>query len=196
MQVSARILGREFGLTAEEMNRVLLKQGYYVKSVIGYEITEKAVDYVVEKGHHSGPGGYSRYNADWVTRTFDESIKDVLQVTPELIKEVRAELSSERAIRYAKLVAERAKADADFIAKQTTENIPPITQATFFNLDEETIQKLKRAGIAGIVIGGTVALGYGIYKLTPKIKVWWNNRMHNNETDKVVENQKETDNTN
>jgi len=170
MQVSATILGKSYGLTGQEMNRVLQKLGYLSKVSDGYDITDKAIDYVVEKCHHRGPGGYSRYNVDWVTRTFDDSIKEVITITPELINEVKTELTSERTARYAALVAARAQANADFLAKQATENIIENTDPTFIKLNEETLCTLKKSGIIGIAAIGTILLAYGVYKVTPKIK--------------------------
>lgn len=173
MQVSATALGREYGLTAVEMNRALQKLGYLVKGLDGYELTEKALDFAVEKGHHRGTGGYSCYNAYWTTRTFDESIKAGLQITPELIEEVREELSLERAARYATQAAERAKANADFLAKQASESLPEVPERIVKGLDEDLVAKIKKAGILGITAVTVTLLAYGIYKLTPKVKAWW-----------------------
>lgn len=85
MQVSARILGQDYGLTAEEMNRVLVKLGFLKGSPGDYSLTEKAMQYAVEKDFHRGTGGYSCYNRYWTTRTFDNSIKEVLDVSAELM---------------------------------------------------------------------------------------------------------------
>lgn len=173
MQLSATNLGKDYGLTGQEMNRVLQKLGYLVKGFDGYDITEKALDYAVEKAHHRGTGGYSSYNANWITRTFDDSIKDVLQITPELIEEVKTELASERATRFAAQATARAKANADFLAKQATENIPEFSETITQVLDEEVMAKLKKAGIIGVTVTGTMLLVYGIYKFSPKVKAWW-----------------------
>lgn len=121
MQVSARILGQDYGLTAEEMNRVLVKLGFLKGSPGDYSLTEKAMQYAVEKDFHRGTGGYSCYNRYWTTRTFDDSIKEVLDVSAELISEVRDEIATARAARYAAQAAARAQADAEFLAKQAAE---------------------------------------------------------------------------
>lgn len=185
MQVSATTLGREYGLTPIEMNRVLQKLGYLVKGLDGYDLTEKALDFAVEKGHHRGTGGYSCYNAYWITRTFDDSIKDVLQITPELIEEVRNELSSERAARYAAQAAARAKADADFLAKQVSDNIPEVSETLTKGIDEEMVAKLKKAGIIGLTAVSAILLAYGIYKLTPKVKAWWSEQKKRDSVDRI-----------
>ena len=41
---------------------------------------------------------------------------------------------------------------------------------------EELINKCKVVGKAGLVIGGVITIGYGIYKVTPKVKSWWYER--------------------
>lgn len=57
MQVSARILGQDYGLTAEEMNRVLVKLGFLKGSPGDYSLTEKAMQYAVEKDFTEGQAG-------------------------------------------------------------------------------------------------------------------------------------------
>ena len=84
MQKSARILGEQYGLTAEEMNVVLLKLGFLEGKPGDYRPTEKALPYVVEKEFSRGNGGSARYNPAWLTRTFDDSICKALNVTDEL----------------------------------------------------------------------------------------------------------------
>lgn len=173
MQMSARILGREYGLTAEEMNRVLLKLGFLTGTPGDYSLTEKALPYAVEKYFHRGTGGYDFYNRYWTTRTFDDSIKEVLNVTTELISEVREELKATRAARYAAQAAE-------FSARQAAEKaaIEAAEQAALKT--EMLIAGWKKAGkitlIVSVSVIGVAAVGYGIYKLTPKVKRWWKNR--------------------
>ena len=118
MQVSARILGQNYGLTAEEMNRVLVKQGFLQGAPGNYSVTQKALHYAVEKDFHRGTGGYACYNRYWTTRTFDDSIKDVLDVSADLIKEVRDEIAADRAARYAAQAVARTQANADFLANK------------------------------------------------------------------------------
>lgn len=166
MQVSASILGRDYGLTGEQMNRVLVKLGFLTGEPGAYTITEKAKDYVIENYHHRGTGGYSQYNAYWTTRTFDDSIKEVLNVTDELIAEVREELAAHRAAIRAERVEE--------VVEEAKEHII---------IDEDALKKLA---IGGAVIAGIVGVGYGTYKLAPRIKKWWVDR-------KVPEKDEETD---
>lgn len=183
MQVSARVLGQDYGLTAEEMNRVLVKRGILQGTPGNYRATQEGLKYVVEKDFHRGTGGYSCYNRYWTERTFDDSIKDVLDVPAELISEVRGEIAAESAARCAARAAARAKADADFLAKQAAEKAAKEAAERAALEAEELAAKWKKGGIIVLAIGGAVILGYGIYKLTPKVKQWWKNRKQPDEPD-------------
>lgn len=176
MQMSARILGQEYGLTAEEMNRVLVKLGYLEGSPGNYDPTEKAKEYVVEKDFHRGTGGYPSYNRYWTTRTFDDSIKEVLVIPRELIEEVREELRVSRAARYAAQAAERARANEEFLTKQAADKLSKEVADKALSGAEKLGEKLQKAGKYGLVIGGVVLVGYGIYKGVKKAKTWWRER--------------------
>lgn len=72
MGKSARILGQEFGKTAQEMNSLLKKHGYLDGEPSAYGLTEKGAEYGQELDHHRGTGGYAHYNRDWTTRTWND----------------------------------------------------------------------------------------------------------------------------
>ena len=172
MQMSARILGQEYGLTAEEMNCVLVKLGFLKGSPGDYSLTEKALQYAIEQDFHRGTGGYSCYNRYWTTRTFDESIKQVLDVSSELISEVRDEIATARAARYAAQAAARAQANAEFLAKQAAKKAAAEVAERAAIETEELIAKWKTACKIGLMIGGVLIVGYGVYKIMPKVKKW------------------------
>lgn len=178
MQMSARILGQEYGLTAEEMNRVLAKLGFLKGSPGDYSLTEKAMQYAVEKDFHRGNGGYACYNRYWTTRSFDDSIKQVLDVSRELISEVREEITSDRAARYAAQAAARAQAETEFLAKQAAEIAARETAERTAIETEELITQWKKASKIGLIVGSVLIAGYGVYKVTPKIKRWWYEQTH------------------
>lgn len=173
MQVSARILGHDYGLTAEEMNRVLVKQGFLQGTPGDYSITQKSLQYAVEKDFHRGTGGYACYNRYWTTRTFDDSIKEALDVSADLINEVRNEIATDRAARYAAQAAARAQANADFLAKQAAEKAVQEAAAVAALEADELLVKLKKVGKIGLAVGGVILGGYGIYKTAPKVKTLW-----------------------
>lgn len=175
MQVSARILGREYGLTAEEMNRVLVKLGFLKGEPGNYDLTEKALQYAIEKSYHRGTGGYSCYNRYWTERTFDDSIKEVLNVTSELIKEVRNELSAARAARK----AAQAIATEEFLAKRAAE------KAALEVAEQAALKRKalwKRVGKISLVVGGSAVIVYGVCKFViPKVRKWHSERKQTSE---------------
>ena len=172
MQVSARILGWDYGLNAQEMNRVLVKEGYLKGQPGNYSLTEKALNFAKEQDFHRGTGGYSHYNRYWETRTFDDSIKKLLNVTPELKEEVRSEIVAERVARYAAQAASRAQAEAEFLANQAVKETAELAAEEA----EEFMRKCKKAGVVGLIIIGSIIIGYGVYKTAPKVKKWWKER--------------------
>lgn len=90
MSYSARMLGEEHDLTAQEMNRALVKLGILTGEPGNYILTEKGLEYGIETYHNRGSGATSEYS-HWVI-SYDESIKDILDITPELKQEVRREV--------------------------------------------------------------------------------------------------------
>ena len=186
MQVSARVLGQDYGLTAEEMNRILVKLGFLQGTPGDYSVTQKALQYAVKKDFHRGTGGYACYNRYWTTRTFDDSIKNVLDVSAELINEVRGEIAADRAARYAAQAAARAQANAEFLAKQAAEKAAQELAERNAREAEAIIARWKKAGKISLVVGGVIIVGYGIYKISPQVKQWWNDRKKQDE-DTVTE---------
>jgi hypothetical protein len=80
MRKSARVLGWDLGMSARDVNSLLMEHGYMEGQPGAYDLTEKGVQFGHEVDHHRGPGGYARYNADWTTRTWDEAVLDSLAV--------------------------------------------------------------------------------------------------------------------
>lgn len=179
MQVSARILGQDYGLNAQEMNRVLVKEGFLTGQPGYYSLTDKALEFAKEKDFHRGTGGYSWYNRYWTTRTFDDSIKELLNVTPELKEEVRSEIAAEKAARYAAQAAARAQADAELLAKQAGEKAAKEAAEIAAEETEEFIRKCKKAGVVGLIVIGGAVICYEVYKTTPNVKKWWKERKEN-----------------
>lgn len=103
---SARILGDELGLTAQEMNVMLENEGYLSGTPGNYAVTDKGGPYAREQDFHSGPGGYPCYNRDWSTRTWDDAILEQMRVTDDMRRNARDMAASIRRTR-------RAQRDAD-----------------------------------------------------------------------------------
>ncbi len=60
------------------MNALLRERGYLDGTPGSYSLTDKGKKYGKEEDHHRGVGGYSWYNRDWTTRTWDEEILTAL----------------------------------------------------------------------------------------------------------------------
>jgi len=93
MRKSARVLGEDYGLTAQEMNFVLKEEGFLEGESGNYVITEKGEEYANEQDHHQGTGGYAHYNRYWTTRTWDDGITDELNITEDRKNEIRQAIS-------------------------------------------------------------------------------------------------------
>ena len=169
---SARILGEDLGLNSQEMNQLLKDQGAYV-------VTEKGAQFAKETDFHRGPGGYSWYNRDWTQRTWDESIKDVLDTSPESRQAARDAVAEARRLKWNAIKAERAEADAAFRASRP--DLFPVEKAeTAISDSTDSEDGLSGLAVAGIIAGGAALLagiGYGVYKAAPHIKNWWNTKV-------------------
>lgn len=96
---SARILGQDYGLTAVEMNFLLKEEGFLDGEPGAYRLTEKAKRYADEQDHHRGPGGYSWYNRDWETRTWDPAITDELDISDERKRQIQGAACTARRLK-------------------------------------------------------------------------------------------------
>ncbi len=163
MRKSARILGQEFGLTAQEMNFVLKEGGYLVGEPGNYFVTEKGEKYAEEQDHHRGTGGYAHYNRYWTTRTWDDGIADELDITAERKREIREAIS---------------------LAKQKLNKPEDNNLADDYNsygngneyvgvADDNDNKDALFAAVGALLLA---ASAYGVYKAAPHIKRWWNDK--------------------
>lgn len=176
---SARILGEDLGLNSQEMNQLLKDQGFLEGDPGAYVVTEKGAQFAKETDFHRGPGGYSWYNRDWTQRTWDESIKDVLDTSPESRQAARDAVAEARRLKWNAIKAERAEADAAFRASRP--DLFPVEKAeTAISDSTDSEDGLSGLAVAGIIAGGAALLagiGYGVYKAAPHIKNWWNTKV-------------------
>ena len=94
MSLSATRLGREYGLTNQEMNVLLKEEGFLDGEPGNYHPTEKGKRFIIEKYDDNGYGGYAARSWEWYE--WDESIIDELHVTDEIKKEIREKTSAQR----------------------------------------------------------------------------------------------------
>lgn len=170
MALSARMIGKKYGMTAEETNRVLLKLGYLDGVPGNYNLTELGLKYGKKVYHHSGPGGYSRYNMDWDTCSFDETIMDELIISPELINVVRDELKQKRIEKAALRAAEKAKAHQDYLNHLEVNNNKEAISEHGILRSDYLYRLIKKAEKPILITGIGTIIVYGGYKVIYSIK--------------------------
>ena len=77
MGKSARILGWEFGKTAQQMNETLHEYGYLEGRPDAWRLTAKGESYAEEHSRSNGYGGWAARS--WETRTWDDEIVEALR---------------------------------------------------------------------------------------------------------------------
>ena len=168
MRKSARLLGKEYGLNAQEMNYILKNQGLLDGEPGDYWPTEKGAAYAFEKYEKRGTGGYKQYNPEWTTRSWDESVLDILDMSPEAVAEARQGLADYR----------KPMRDATLATPKDSICVQPAGMGD--NITPDMLDKVnwsnvaKGAGAAIVVAAGT----YAIYKAAPYVKKWWQNKAY------------------
>ncbi|WP_027628555.1 hypothetical protein [Ruminiclostridium cellobioparum] len=154
MRKSARSLGQDYGLTAQEMNFVLKEEGYLNGESGDYTVTEKGEKYAEERDYHRGTGGYAHYNRYWTTRTWNDEIQDEIDITEERIREIRQAIA---------LAKQKVNAqEEEYTAVEYYENS-----------NENTSESNTDVFVIAVSTLLTAAATYGIYKTAPHIKRWW-----------------------
>lgn len=172
MGKSARILGQAYNMTSQEMNYILKKQGFLDGEPGNYFPSESGKQYATQKDFHRGTGGSAQYNRYWTTTTWDDSITDVLHITPALQDEARKAVADRRQMQAEarKMVSETAK--QEIITVQNT------FQKAISNRDnsEKSSNGVNVRTVAGVALAITAGV-YGIYKAAPHVKRWWDNKV-------------------
>lgn len=156
MYKSARILGQDYGLTAQEMNYALAQEGFLEGEPGDYHVTGKGEPYAHEQDHSSGNEASLAYYRQWGTRSWSEDVTDELGLDDERISEIRQGTAEES----------RLRREARQAAAEAAANPWP----TFESEEEEDVE-VNPAVVAGLLLGG-VAL-YGIWKAAPHVQAYW-----------------------
>ncbi|MCR1162317.1 hypothetical protein NEK97_12675 [Paenarthrobacter sp. UW852] len=112
--LSATEIGAEVGATPEEINRLLLDQGFYYGRPGAYGLTSKGKTFGVQRHHDNGYGGVA-YRS-WETTRFDPTILEALDVSAEKLTKVRTDIADDRRTRRDARNAARVEADANYRA--------------------------------------------------------------------------------
>ena len=161
MRFSARELGKQYNVNSQEMNVILKNLGYLSGTPGDYSLTEKGLIFGEEKDFHRGNGGYSWYNRYWSTKTYDSSIIDDMNVTPELISEAKEEVKKIRADRIAKTLADRKASEEAFLKNQKM-----MTESKEKEINEAFIRNRKNL----LYIAWSALILYGGYKVINIVK--------------------------
>lgn len=148
LRMSARILGYGLGLNSQETNALLKDQGFLDGEPGAYSVTEKGQPYATEKFHSRGTGGSIQYNPSGTTTTWDESIKDELDVSEDKKREIRQQ------------VADRRRA----LRAPEPEAVEERDQAADDSERGGTDPKVVIAAV------GALTSAFGLYKAAPNIK--------------------------
>ena len=183
MSLTATQLGYELGMNAQEMNQYLVKTGFLEGVPGDYDLTEMGCAYGKQTSYHAGCGGYSKYNKDYTITTFDDSIRDVLPISEDLIKDVKTELAAKRAARYAEMKAARKAADQQFLKqleeKKLAEQARQMAEAKAKSDAEKLVSYLHTAKIVTLGVGAAVLVCYCVHKLKPRVTQWWQQHKQN-----------------
>lgn len=150
-------IGKHVGATAQEVNGLLLDQGFLDGAPGAWGLTEKGAAFGVEVLKSSSDLPQAR---TWTATYWRDDILNELVVTPERLDAVRSALTSDRMARSAARVAEQnAALAADQVYKVAA-------------LAKEAAAKITTRNILVCTAGFAIALGvgYGVYKLTPVAK--------------------------
>jgi hypothetical protein len=154
MGKSVRILGQEYGLTSEEMNYALKEEGFLGGEPGNYTLTEKGAEYGEERTNSNGYGGSAQRT--WYTKTWNDSILNKLNLSPERIAEIREEVSEARRERRA---TREAAAEAYWMSFESDDE-----------MDEPEYGGNHTVLKATLAVVGLGLAGLGVYKLSKHLK--------------------------
>lgn len=154
MRKSARILGYDFGLNAQEMNALLKQEGFLDGGPGAYSVTERGEPYADEQFNYRGTGGSIQYNPTWTTTTWDDSIMSELDVTDDTKQQIRQQVAGARRAARKPVVEDEIEPQSDDSSNSRGFDARPL-----------------------LVVGGVIAAGFGIYKAAPHIKRFINEKV-------------------
>lgn len=171
MKKSATLLGKEVGLNGQEMNRALVHCGYLEGEPGNYHPTEKAEPFVSVKEYHRGCGGSPWYNREWDQTSFDEAILNEMNITDELKKIVKEEVSENLRKKREKREAYSEQYYA-LLDEESNEDSYEDGIGTFLSDSLDTV--INNWNTKCTIVTAAIAVGVvALYKAEPHIKKWW-----------------------
>lgn len=157
-------IGDRIGATAQEVNRLLVDQGFLSGAPGAYGLTAKGTVFGVEALKSSSNLPQAR---TWTATYWRDDILNELVVAPERLNAVRAALKGERLARSAARMAEQ---NAARVAEHAVQAAAVAKAAA-----AKVTTRNALVYTAGVVIA--LGIGYGVYKLTPSAKRVWQGRL-------------------
>ena len=167
MGKSARQLGRELGLTAEETNVLLKEEGLLDGEPGDYYVTSKGEEHATEVGRHRGPGGSPWYNRSWTERYWDDDILDDIEITEEKKQNAR-DIVSERK-RQQREERKKAEEEAERIFQESYNEADEFADSN----DEEYTGPDDNSGkgVVAFIIGIVLLIvALGVPKIVKKVR--------------------------
>lgn len=150
VKMSAEVLGRDHGLSAQEMNWVLKLGGVLDGEPGAWGLTEKGARYAAERLDWL-------FDNSWVKRTWGPAVLGELDLSEAGKRRAREAAADWR---RAKKLAREAAASAPLVLPVAAEN----AAAAARTVDPETLAKV----LLPVLAAG--AVGYGLYKTVPSVR--------------------------
>ncbi len=163
------------------MNQLLKEHGYLDGIPGAYGVTEKGQQFAEYHDHSRGTGGYTMYNPQWETRSWNDETAAALKADMEANPgEVSAEIARRRAL------IRGAQAG---IALQHVDDVPAdeadeadeadISSTRFTNLSASTTRVTRTDEIAKAVLPIAIVVGVvvGAVYLAPHVKPFWKTKV-------------------
>ena len=162
MRKSARYLGRDVGLNAEEMNVWLKEEGYLKGEPGDYRVTEKGHPYAMQRHWETG----SPNHAGYVVASWEEEILDEMgPLSPERRRELSDSVAANR--------AEKKRQREEWEASLSANGDDSLDEGQRDSNDafDPNGGKVAAGAIAVIAVGYLVAKGAQAAK--PHAEKWW-----------------------
>lgn len=115
--LSATRIGEQIGASGEEVNRLLIDQGFLDGKPGAWSLTSKGEEYGVHRDYDNGNNS-GWYHEAHSFALFDSSIIDVLDASPEKLAEARADITADRQAQRAEREAAQDEYEANYQASQ------------------------------------------------------------------------------
>lgn len=162
-------LGSRFGVGPEVMGVVLRNVGMLEGGPGDWRATTAAAPWVNERDFTNGRHPDERQNPYFTVRQFDPEMINHINITTDDVAAAQAEVTAKNGAKWARIKAERAQADAEFLASQKPPT--PAVDADSSPLNAKTF----------VIIGGVIIVvgvtTYLVVKHVPPVRRRWDEQV-------------------